>query len=162
MELEIAQDLGISRSPVREALKLLVGEGLLVDVPNKGIFVRSFAKKDIFDLYEIRFLYEKYAIDKLRSKWVPSLEEKLLTISTNLQNIDYSKVSFEFDNLTNPHIAIVKSCENDFVIMHHRQVTTLSTMLQSFIFGELQDYKDTVIDHINLIHAILIETLIML
>ena len=61
-EKELAEKLNVSRSPVREALKQLVDEGLAIEYPNKGVFVKEFTVKDIEEIYEVRILLESYAI----------------------------------------------------------------------------------------------------
>ncbi|KAA0971979.1 GntR family transcriptional regulator [Aureimonas fodinaquatilis] len=53
-EVELARQLGVSRTPLREALNRLVSEGFLIFVPGKGFFRRSLDVKEIFDLYEMR------------------------------------------------------------------------------------------------------------
>jgi DNA-binding GntR family transcriptional regulator len=60
-EEELARELGISRTPVREALLMLQAEGLVVATPNRGATVRVHAAPDLEDLYELRALLEGYA-----------------------------------------------------------------------------------------------------
>ena len=55
-ELKISQELGVSRTPVREALMQLELEGLVNNIPNKGATVVGISDKDIRDIYEIRIL----------------------------------------------------------------------------------------------------------
>ncbi len=60
-EEELARELGISRTPVREALLLLQAEGLVTSSPNRGATVRSYAADEIADMYELRALLEGHA-----------------------------------------------------------------------------------------------------
>ncbi|MGD9942271.1 MAG: GntR family transcriptional regulator [Burkholderiaceae bacterium] len=53
-EANIAQHLGVSRTPVREALRALADERLLIYSANRGYVVRRFALKDILDAYDVR------------------------------------------------------------------------------------------------------------
>jgi DNA-binding GntR family transcriptional regulator len=53
-ESEIAKQLGVSRGPVREALQRLVQEGLLVRIPNRGVFVTDITPEDVAEIYEAR------------------------------------------------------------------------------------------------------------
>lgn len=53
-ELQLATQLKISRGPVREALRALENSGLLVAIPNRGMFVREVKLEDALDLYEVR------------------------------------------------------------------------------------------------------------
>jgi DNA-binding GntR family transcriptional regulator len=58
-EEEIAQRLGISRPPVREAFKALEAEGLIVRKPRRGVFVSEMTEKDIWEVYTLKAcLYE--------------------------------------------------------------------------------------------------------
>jgi DNA-binding GntR family transcriptional regulator len=53
-ELDLANELNVSRSPIREALKQLIGEGLLESIPHKSITVKKFSEKEILDIFEFR------------------------------------------------------------------------------------------------------------
>jgi DNA-binding GntR family transcriptional regulator len=60
-EEELARELGISRTPVREALLVLQTEGLLESAPNRGATVRSYEAEDLDDLYQLRAVLEGFA-----------------------------------------------------------------------------------------------------
>ena len=61
-ELSLANELKISRTPIREALKQLELEGLVESIPNKGVYVKGFSPRDIDDMFEIRLALEGLAI----------------------------------------------------------------------------------------------------
>lgn len=63
-ELLLAKEMGISRTPIREALGQLVAEGLLEQIPNRGVVVVQLNRRDIIDLYELREALEVYAVSK--------------------------------------------------------------------------------------------------
>ena len=60
-EEELARELGISRTPVREALLMLHAEGLVEVAPNRGAAVRSHSVEDLDDLYQLRAVLEGYS-----------------------------------------------------------------------------------------------------
>ena len=60
-EEELARELGISRTPVREALLMLQAEGLVDAIPNRGAIVRVHTTDDLDDLYQLRALLEGFA-----------------------------------------------------------------------------------------------------
>jgi DNA-binding GntR family transcriptional regulator len=67
-EEELARELGISRTPVREALLVLQSEGLVDAEPNRGAAVRAHDAADLDDLYQLRALLEGYAARRAASR----------------------------------------------------------------------------------------------
>ncbi|MEG1946317.1 MAG: GntR family transcriptional regulator [Lachnospiraceae bacterium] len=80
-EKTIGEELGVSRTPVREALRQLELEGLVSIIPNKGAYVVGFTVEDIKDIYEIRTVLEglcaKRAATRATQKQLEELEEIL-------------------------------------------------------------------------------------
>ncbi len=66
-EMMLAKDLGISRTPVREALLELSAQGLVTFLPRKGIVVNRFTVNDVDEIFEIRRAIESAAVEKLAS-----------------------------------------------------------------------------------------------
>lgn len=63
-EAELARQLGISRNPIREAIRRLEERGLLVAVPRKGTFVRTFLRNDIDEIFSFRVVVERFAVEQ--------------------------------------------------------------------------------------------------
>ena len=89
-EIKICHDLGVSRTPVREALRQLENEGLVRAVPNKGATVIGITDKDITDIYAIRM-----SLEALAAKWaaenISPSQLKDLTDTVDLQEFYLSK-----------------------------------------------------------------------
>jgi DNA-binding GntR family transcriptional regulator len=71
----LATQLGVSKSPVREALNRLEAEGLISIESRRGAYVREFSPKELRDLYEFREMLEVYAV--AMAKITPELLEEL-------------------------------------------------------------------------------------
>lgn len=62
VERDLVEDLGISRTPIREALTKLEREGLIKTVPRKGCYVKEFSLEEMDELYEVRLALEAIAV----------------------------------------------------------------------------------------------------
>jgi len=63
-EAALALRMGTSRGPIREAIKVLAGLGIVTAVPNKGVFVRQLSLREMLEIYELRALVFGYAADR--------------------------------------------------------------------------------------------------
>lgn len=61
-EASLAREIGISRTPVREAIQQLVREGLVEQVPRLGTLVKALGRRDVVELYELREALEPFAV----------------------------------------------------------------------------------------------------
>lgn len=64
-ELQVAKDLGSSRTPIREAMNQLAAEGMLEQAPGGGMLVAHIKREDIVELYELREALEVYAVARV-------------------------------------------------------------------------------------------------
>lgn len=80
-EVAIGEELGVSRTPVREAFRQLELEGLLTIIPNKGAYVTGITEKDVKDIYMIRSLLEglcaKWATEHITKEQMDEMEENI-------------------------------------------------------------------------------------
>lgn len=60
---EIAEGLGVSQGPVREALSRLVEEGLVILIPYRGMFVRTLTKSDVEEIFQARMAIETFVFE---------------------------------------------------------------------------------------------------
>lgn len=67
-ENQVAEELKVSRTPIREAFKQLEKEGLIQSIPNRGSFAMGFTKQDIQDIYEVRAAVEMLAVERAVSR----------------------------------------------------------------------------------------------
>lgn len=68
MEIHLAQKLGVSRTPVREAIRMLELEGLVLMIPRKGAVVAEITVSDLEDVLEVRTALEELAVRKACQK----------------------------------------------------------------------------------------------
>lgn len=77
MEVSLAEQMGVSRTPVREAIRRLEAEGLVTMIPRKGTYVSELSVKDIMDVLEVRTVLDKLATD-LAAKRIQPFQLKSL------------------------------------------------------------------------------------
>jgi len=102
MEVQIAEELGVSRTPVREAIRKLELEGFLVMVARKGAYVADISVKDITDIFEVRAALEGLAAglaaERITEEELEQLERALVQISeattSDLNSVVQSDTSF--------------------------------------------------------------------
>ncbi len=82
IETKIAQDIGTSRTPVREALHSLEIEGLIESIPRIGYTVKAISDREVVELWEIRCLIEglaaRWAVEKAAKKLVKELRKNIV------------------------------------------------------------------------------------
>ncbi|MFZ7101617.1 MAG: GntR family transcriptional regulator [Peptococcaceae bacterium] len=93
VEQQISDLLGISRTPVREALKMLMAEGLVRYYPSRGMFVSEISIQDIEEVFDIREALEEMAL-RHAFKAIPEQEIKRVRDVTNSLVGNYSLEDF--------------------------------------------------------------------
>ena len=116
VEQDVADQLGVSRSPVREAIKQLIGDGLLCNIPNRGAFVKKLTTKEVQDTYDMRVLLEEYAIThidpKLREEYRKQLQKMKERIDKEIENFS----GWEYEMMDQDvHLMIIRLCGNQVI-----------------------------------------------
>lgn len=79
VEAKLAEELGVSRTPVREALKQLELDGIVENIPNRGVIVKGISKQDIQDIFAIRTAIEgiaaAWAVERITEEEIKALKE---------------------------------------------------------------------------------------
>lgn len=101
-EAAIGAELGVSRTPVREALRQLELEGLVKIIPNRGAYVNMITSKDVQDIYVIRSMLEglcaRWATEEITQEQLDGLEETLCLTEYHTRKENYEKL-YELDSL---------------------------------------------------------------
>ena len=95
-EQAVAEEMGTSAGPVREAFASLCSEGLLISLPHRGTFVSSVSQEEARGAYEVRHRLEPYAFDLASKRLTPQLNAELDDIIARLREAalrkDYSEI----------------------------------------------------------------------
>ena len=86
-EQTIATECGVSRTPVREAVRRLTEEGLLYQIPSSGTYVALLDRRQIVDAYEVRMAIECFALDRAVKNLTRENRQKLRRFSDTMHTI---------------------------------------------------------------------------
>jgi len=133
IESELTKSLGISRSPIREAFRILESEGFLRVVPNKGASVAEFKEKDLHEIYELRALLESHGIRlsciHLSEQNLEKLRDLIREMEEKVMSEDYAgylRVANDFHDL------YMKNCGNERLFSLFRNLRNNILTVQSF------------------------------
>ena len=126
-EVQIGNALGISRSPVREALKQMASEGLVKQYPSKGTFVTTITLHDIEEIFELRILFEQFALRKsyefFDSSILNHLESVMMKLNKESSTMDFYEANHLF------HSTIISCCNNERAKNFYKMLSSQLTII---------------------------------
>jgi len=136
MEVQLAEELGVSRTPVREAIRKLELEGLVVMVPRKGAYVAGVSLKDVAEVFEIRASLEglaaSLAAERITEDEIEHLERLLVQIKSCVDEGNIEKLIHKDEEF---HDSLYKAARNEKLVqiinnlreqIHRFRVTSLT------------------------------------
>lgn len=156
-EITIGEELGVSRTPVREALRQLELEGLVRIIPNKGAYVTGISSKDVHDIYRIRSMLEgmcaRWATENITDKQVEELEEILLLSEFHLHK--KGKQTEQVTELDGKFHKVLYEASNSRILEHvlsdfHKYVQMARTMS----VGAKDRAEKSIAEHRRILEAI--------
>ncbi|MBE6015689.1 MAG: GntR family transcriptional regulator [Lachnospiraceae bacterium] len=155
-EAQLSKELGVSRSPIREALKQLAADGLVKEIPNKGTFVREFSDKEMLEVYEIRGLLESYAISHLPEELSDEQKSKMENYKQRLREYyddddleEYIVVDSKF------HRYIIECTDNSILMELYRRVRNMNMLFRIYSLSSKARFDESIEEHTDLIDNII-------
>lgn len=155
MEVSLARRLGVSRTPVREAIRKLELEGLVTMIPRKGAQVARITEKSLRDVIEVRSVLEEFAaalacerIDELNMREMKEIHRQFVDA---VESDDMMKM---VDNDEKFHDAIFRAAKND------RLLTIIANLREQFYryrmeyIRDIKNHSILIKEHEQLMHAI--------
>jgi DNA-binding GntR family transcriptional regulator len=154
-ERALAQDLGISRTPVREAMAQLEREGFVRSVPRRGIYVVRKTKQEVIELITAWAALEGMAARLITQQASDEEIGKLRQMFTKFENgqlhaklDEYSQVNIEF------HQSIIRMSQNGVLIDLAENLFAHMRMIRRKTIGEEDRADRSIRDHMNIIQAL--------
>ncbi len=137
MEIHLANRLGVSRTPIREAIRKLEQEGLVVNIPRRGAHVAEITKKDLSDVLEVRSALEELAAelacDRITDEELAELREACANFISAIENNNLEQSVRQDIAL---HDVIYKASHNDRLI---QMATNLRMQMYRYRIEYLKD-----------------------
>lgn len=155
MEVELAEDMGVSRTPVREAIRKLEKEGLVTIEPRRGAYASDISIKDMVDVLEVRQMLEGMAASMAAQKVTE--EEKLDFVEANSAYKNAVKKGnieeiIRYDELF--HQLIVSYSGNKTLNQLLSQVQELALRFRYIYYDDFSRYENMPVEHEEIEEAI--------
>jgi DNA-binding GntR family transcriptional regulator len=154
-ERQLAQDLGISRTPVREAIAQLEREGFLRSVPRRGVYVVRKSKREVIEMITAWAALESMAARLITLTASDDEIAKLRSMFTTFENgqlhaklDEYSEVNIEF------HQTIIRMSRNQVLIDLAGNLFTHMRMIRRKTIADGDRVERSIRDHLNIIQAL--------
>jgi DNA-binding GntR family transcriptional regulator len=152
---DIAEEMGISRTPVREALFRLAENGLIHAKPNRGFTVRTYTAKEVEDLYNMREALEGLAvkltirnINESKIKSFYDLMERYKNLLNTNDVLTFNKLDQEFHDL------IAKHSENEFLKQNLRSMHDKVWLIRRYLYFLPGTFQEAYEEHSNIIECV--------
>ena len=154
-EAELTEYLNVSRSPLREALRQLAADGLLLEIPNKGVYVKEFTVKDIEEIYDLRVMLESYGILHSAGHITSMRRERLLGLLTEMESFlekgDLQAYTSTDERL---HNHIVHLGDNSLINDTYDRVRSMNQQFRILSLMDPQRFRDSLDEHREIVHAL--------
>ncbi len=154
-ERKLEQSLKANKAPIRDALKRLQAEGMVVRKAKSGTYVFSLTKKELLDLLKFRFVIESQSVllsfeenaDKLISETEKILLKMRLALTLN-QGEEYLAQDAFF------HETLVNLCNNSYFMSSFDRISAIMDTARNFLGNNLEHMQKSIIEHQNIAAAI--------
>lgn len=155
MEVQLAEKLGVSRTPVREAIRKLELEGLIIMLPRKGAYVADISAKDITDVLEIRAALEglasALAASRITDEEIKELNLTAIHFHQAIEDDDFNRIvqmDIEF------HDRIFKAARNERLLQINNNLREQVQRFRIMYISKSNKSKDLVKEHYGIAEAI--------
>ncbi len=154
-EVELAEGLNVSRSPVREALRQLAADGLLLEIPNKGVYVKEFTVKDIEEIYDLRVMLESYGIMHSAGHITAMRRERLLGLLKDMEDFLRKDDLQSYTSLDERlHNHIVHLGDNSLINDTYDRVRSMNQQFRILSLMDQQRFRESLDEHREIVHAL--------
>lgn len=150
-ELELGQKLGLSRSPVREALKRMEGEGLVSHYLGRGTFVTDITVKDLEEIFELRIMFELHSLPSACKYMDDDTLSDLQNAFENLNENSTEQQYFDANHLL--HSSIISYGGNLRLEKFYNMLLVQFSIVNRISARDPEHFKTSRAVHLNIVKA---------
>lgn len=155
MEVELADDMGVSRTPIREAIRQLEKEGLVTIEPRRGAYASQISVKDMVDILEVRQNLEGLAAFFAAQRMTKDVQEELYRVSENYdQAVADGDMAAMIKSDTRFHRIIVEASNNHVLLQMIEQLQELVLRFRYLYYSDFKRADDMPSEHEAIYEAI--------
>ena len=161
VEQRIAEELGLSRTPVREALRMLEAEGLVVSERNRGAMVRPLAATEVVDLYGLRIRLESYAVEVATERATEAELGELVAAADMFSDVRRSVDVDSLEGVRALHDANRRVHDGILsAARHHRLAVLLTRTVDTpLVFQAFRTFSATEIERSDTFHHLIVDAM---
>jgi len=154
-ENSVTKQLNVSRTPTREAFRILAAQGLVEITSNRGVHVTLISKADLADLFKMRLLLELHCLRKFVNKSTKAETRDLdLILQKMLKAVADNDRSAYLQHSTDFHIYYIEKCQNKRLISVFEVLRNNIRCAQIFYLRKTRARKESVEEHRTIWRAI--------
>jgi DNA-binding GntR family transcriptional regulator len=155
MEAELAKEIGVSRTPIREAIRKLEKEGLVTIEPRRGAYASQMSTEDMVEILEVRQNMEGLAAYFAASRMSPEHLAELKEVSANYNAaVAEGNMEHMIANDTRFHRIIVDSCNNKILVQMIEQLQELVLRFRYIHYDNFRRAAEMPAEHQAILDAI--------
>lgn len=155
MEIQLAERLGVSRTPIREAIRKLELEGLVIMIPRKGAEVAKITEKGLKDVLEVRCALEGLAIElackRIDSEGIKSLKDNLAEFKSAARDNDITALA---EKDVQFHDIIFTATNNEKLIQLLYNFREQMYRYRVEYLKDVESHQQLIKEHESIIHAL--------
>ncbi len=155
---EVAQGLGVSRTPVTDALKKLANDGLVEIIPRRGTFVTKLTARDVAEFFDIRMMIELRVAEQIlqngkSDQFLENVKEPLASMRQAIVEDDYGDYEAFIEGDRDFHMTIVNLTENQHLIRIYSNLNVHMYVARAHYLNTVENARQAQREHEAIVKA---------
>ncbi len=153
-ERALMEELGLGRTPIREALHRLAAEGLVIIAPRRGMFVADISITDLQKVFEVRMVLEGFCARLVAQKATEQQIAQMEALLDEVKRVPKEDAAALMSIDRRFHELMYQAADNEFLADSLTRLHTLSLRLWHLVLNQLADVKSSIEEHREITQAL--------